>query len=455
MQSPGRSLGSPPGSLRGVTLVSQTTIESLASALGDGDGYRVVSVAVEFDPFDFARTGAAMVDRAVAYATPWGDRLVGLGTAWHATASGPGRFADLRSEISTLENPDAKVFVGYAFHDDIGNDRLWRDFATAEAFVPRIAIEQVRGDAKLTVTVPPGESPGPTLELLGQMRRPEPIPVVDAGDHSIESIPHVSDWAETVAAVVDDLRAGVLDKVVLARSVKVESTEPVAILRVFRELVRRYPQCYNFAWKSGESVFMGASPELLAQVEAGAFRSNPLAGSAPRGEGDLDDERIGEALLASDKDQEEHRLVVEELRRSLPSVVDDLTIPDRPVLKKMATVQHLSTEIEGHVAPGVGVLDVIDVIHPTPAVGGVPARDAVKRIAEVEAFARGWYAGGVGWVTPSGDGAVAIALRCGLVQDATTHLFAGAGIMAGSDPSSEVLETRLKLRPLLDLLAAT
>lgn len=438
-----------------MSIVPESTIESLASDLANSDGYRVASVPIDFDPFDFARTGAAMVDRAVAYSTPWGDRLVGLGTAWHAEATGPARFADLRSEISNLDNPAAKVFVGYAFHDDIGNDPLWKNFATAEAFVPRIGIERIGNGATLTITVPPGEQVGPTLELLGQMRRPEPIPVVEPGDHTIVSIPHVSEWAKSVDDVVADLRSGVLDKVVLARSVKVDSTEPVAILRVFRELVRRYPQSYNFAWKSGASVFMGASPELLVHVDGDRFRSNPLAGSAPRGEGEQDDHRIGQALLSSEKDQEEHRLVVDQLRDVLPGLVRDLRVPDRPALKKLATVQHLSTEIEGQVVAGVGVLDIVEAIHPTPAVGGVPTADAVKRIAEVEAFARGWYAGGIGWVTPGGEGAVAIALRCGLVHDATTHLFAGAGIVAGSDPAAEVLETRLKLRPLLDLLAAT
>jgi isochorismate synthase EntC len=159
--------------------------------------------------------------------------------------------------------------------------------------------------------------------------------------------------------------------------------------------------------------------------------------------------------MASAKDQEEHRLVVEDMRTRLSGLVDDLVIPSRPALKKMATVQHLSTEISGSVPDATSVLDVVGAVHPTPAVGGVPRQAAVDYITDREPIDRGWYTGGVGWMTPTGDGAVAIALRCGLIERDTTTLFAGAGIVADSDPAAELVETRLKLRPLLDLVAST
>jgi salicylate biosynthesis isochorismate synthase len=235
----------------------------------------------------------------------------------------------------------------------------------------------------------------------------------------------------------------------------VRSDGPPAILRMFRELVASYPQCYNFAWKSGDAVFMGASPELLASVDGSNLRSNPLAGSAPRGEGKSDDLAIGTRLLESPKDRREHTLVVQSMREQLSSLTSDLSISDVPSLKKMATVQHLSTEITGVLDPGIGVLDVIEAVHPTPAVGGVPAKAAVDLIAQLETIDRGWYTGGVGWVDGSGDGAVALGLRCGLVKGNTTHLFAGAGIVSGSEPEDELRETRLKLTPLLQLLTAT
>jgi isochorismate synthase len=437
-------------------LVEADAVSSIASQLEDGsDGLRAASIEVDFDPFDFARTGASLVDRAVAYSTPWGDRLVGLGTSWHAATSGPERFAEIQKEVSRLQPADLKVFLGYSFLDEIGEGGVWADFSAVDAFVPRIAIERIGGIGRLTVVVPPGESPDDTVDLLASIRRPEWRPVVDPGDHSIESHPHVDQWAQSVSDAVKAIRAGEVEKVVLARSVTVDSSEPVPILRVFRELVRSYPQCYNFAWKSFGSVFMGASPELMVRVDGDRFRSNPLAGSAGRGEGEIEDASIGEALLASNKNQEEHRLVVDDMRDRLIDLIEDIDAPVSPSLKKMATVQHLSTEITGSVRPGVGILDLVGSLHPTPAVGGVPRGDAVAYIDQAEQMERGWYTGGVGWVTPEGEGAIAIALRCGLINMATTRLFAGAGIVADSDPAAEVLETRLKLRPLLDLVAAT
>jgi isochorismate synthase len=316
-------------------------------------------------------------------------------------------------------------------------------------------IEGSGGGTRLTVVVPSGDRPKPTLELLASMRTPAWIAVDDTGDHSIESHPHVTDYASSVATAIDAINAGSFEKVVLARSVIVNSSEPVAILRVFRQLAQRYPQCYNFAWKSGDAVFMGASPELLAEVRGSTLRSNPLAGSIKRGEGKREDRLLGESLLRSSKDREEHRLVVDDLSDRLEPMTFDLTVPTEPVLKKMASVQHLSTEISGHLEVGFGIMDVVDAIHPTPAVGGVQRDAAVAFIERTEQIDRGWYTGGIGWMNSAGDGVIAIGLRCGLVREGRTQLFAGAGIVAGSRPDEELKETRLKLRPLLDVLATS
>jgi salicylate biosynthesis isochorismate synthase len=287
------------------------------------------------------------------------------------------------------------------------------------------------------------------------MRTPEWSAGVDLGDHATEAHPPTSVWKGQVDSALKEIDAGDMTKVVLARSVVVKSDEPPAILHVFRELVRGYPQCFNFAWKSGDAVFMGASPELLASVDSGHFHANPLAGSAPRGEGSRDDDTIGTMLLSSAKDRREHELVVTDMVGRLTPIMADLTASSEPELKRMASVQHLSSDIHGTVLPGVGLLDAIDAVHPTPAVGGVPTAAAIDLITRTEDIDRGWYTGGIGWIDSSGDGAVAIGLRCGLVRGTSTHLFAGAGIVEGSDPDLELEETRLKLVPLLRLLTAS
>ncbi|GMQ98288.1 MAG: isochorismate synthase [Acidimicrobiia bacterium] len=436
-------------------LVTTADVDDLKAQIEVQHGFRIATLDVSFDTFDFARTGANLVDRAVAYSTPSGDRIAGLGTAWRATAKGGDRFNTLRRALADLNHPDLTAFVGFSFLPDGPTSATWDGYEAAEVFIPRISLQKTDVGTRLTVVIPPGDAPDATLDLLGSMRRPKWVSVEDTGDHSIESHPHVSEWASAVATAIDAIRSGSLEKVVLARSVTVSSTEPVQILRVFRSLISRYPLCYNFAWKSGDAVFLGASPELLADVRGRRLLSNPLAGSAKRGIGDEDDRRIGDALLSSAKDREEHRLVVEDLRMRLGSLVSDLEVQDMPTLKKMATVQHLSTELSAKLLPGYGVLDAVSAAHPTPAVGGVSRDDAVAFISRAEQIDRGWYTGGVGWINGRGEGSICIGLRCGLVRGLTTHLFAGAGIVADSQPDAEVAETRLKLRPMLDLLATS
>ena len=435
-------------------LLAPNEISELNRQLDSQSGCRVASIDIDFDPFDFARTGAPLVDRAVAYSMPNGDQLVGLGTAWRASASGSNRFDDIREALASTGRPDLKAFVGFSFLSDGATSDIWDGYDPAEVFLPRVTIEQFDGNSKLTVIVPATDSADPTMALLGSLRHPEWRPVVDLGDHSIESHPSVTEWAECVSDAVEAIGRGDFEKVVLSRSVVVRSSEPVAILRVFRALATAYPQCYSFAWKSGDAVFMGASPELLADVRGQQLHSNPLAGSAPRGEGEDEDKLLGHQLMVSAKDREEHALVVDDLVQRLAPLTVGLDVPRTPTLKRMATVQHLSTAIEGELAPGIGVLDVIAASHPTPAVGGVERDTAVRYIKEHEVIDRGWYTGGVGWINGGGDGAICIGLRCGLIRGDTTHVFAGAGIVADSEPNAELVETRLKLRPLMDLLTA-
>ena len=368
---------------------------------------------------------------------------------------GDGRFKKLKALIDELNTPSVKGFVGFSFLPTMVPDSIWDGYEPAEMFIPRIGIEGAESGSLVRIAVPDGDPIEPTLDLLTSMRRPQWSSVVDVGDHSTESRPPVSDWADGVTRALGFIERGDIEKVVLARSVVVHSDAPPEILRMFRQLVVAYPQCYNFAWKSGDGVFMGASPELLASVSGRGFRSNPLAGTAPRGEGSVQDEAIGAALVASVKDRMEHAFVVDAMVEKLGPLAETLSASKTPMLKKIESVQHLSSVIEGTLAGDTGLLDLIDAVHPTPAVGGVPTSAAVDVIGRLESIDRGWYTGGVGWLDADGDGAIALGLRCGLVRGKTTNLFAGAGIVAGSRPDSELLETRLKLEPLLKLLTAT
>jgi isochorismate synthase EntC len=158
-------------------------------------------------------------------------------------------------------------------------------------------------------------------------------------------------------------------------------------------------------------------------------------------------------LLASDKDRAEHRWVVRDVARRLAPLADVIDVPPAPRLERLSTVQHLATPITG--SGDARLLELVGALHPTPAVGGTPTPEALSFIGKMESVPRGWYSGGIGWLDPGGDGEVALALRCALIRDDEAVVFAGNGIVGASLPEEEVAETRLKLRPMLDLLAAS
>lgn len=437
-----------------MSIVPQSVIDRL-QALPRGDGFRFLDTPADIDALSLVRSGAHLFGQAFFVSTPGGRAVGGLGTAWRATASGADRFHSIRDAVADLDLPDDQlVMLGYSFSDGGPLAEHWAGFGAADAVLPIVAAHTGPEGTTLRITVPPGSDAEGLANLLRSLREaPEPLPL-DLGDHVIESHPHVSDWRREVADAVAAIRAGVLEKVVLSRSVVVRSTVPASGFDVLHHLAHAYPGCYTFGWGVGDAVFIGASPELLLEMRGEHFVSNPLAGSAARGEGEAEDRALGESLLASDKDRVEHSLVVDDVVTRLRAHATTMDVPAAPTLRRVATVQHLSTEISGDFHPGTHLLDVLSDMHPTPAVGGTPRLEAAGIIDKAEDIDRGWYTGGIGWVGPRGDGLLTLALRCGLVRGATAYLYAGAGIVADSDPDQELLETRLKLRPLLELLAS-
>jgi salicylate biosynthesis isochorismate synthase len=437
-----------------VALISPQLVERLAAGFRRVGDLQIAESPTDLDPLSLVRSGGHLFGSAQYFATPAGDGIGGLGTARRWSRSGRARFQLLQSDLDHAGVAGPLLF-GFSFAPDGPVDPQWAGFGAADMVLPQVSVI-VRGGARaLRLAVPMGADPVALLNLVRSLRVPAEPDNADLGDHVIESHPHVSDWKDAVAEAVAVIHDGALRKVVLSRSVTVRSSTAPDGLDLVHQLSLAYPRCYPFAWIGSEGALVGASPELLLSVAGDRIVSNPLAGSAPRGEGENDDRAIGERLMASDKDRLEHAFVVDDISARLGPHVVELAVPPSPALRRMTTVQHLSTEIVGRLRAPLGVLDLVDAIHPTPAVGGTPTAGAEAFIAKVEAVDRGWYTGGVGWVDADGDGEVAIALRCGLIRGATAHLFAGAGIVADSEPDKELAETRLKFRPLLELLAAT
>ena len=262
-------------------------------------------------------------------------------------------------------------------------------------------------------------------------------------------------WQRAVATAVQRIRDGQLSKVVLARDLYATAARDLDIRVMLRRLTDRYPDCYTFACAN----LVGATPELLIRRQDDDVSSLVLGGTLPRGRDAAEDARLGDALLASAKEREEHEYAVVGVRAVLAARCDRLEVDPGPSLMRFANVQHLATWITGRLdgrqaASEHSVLALADALHYTPAVCGTPAEAAMELIRDLEAMDRGRYAGPVGWVDARGNGEWGIALRCAEVNGKHARLFAGCGIVAGSDPATELAEAQAKFAPMQFALEA-
>ena len=249
------------------------------------------------------------------------------------------------------------------------------------------------------------------------------------------------DWLEAVAASLRTIRAGTLDKVVMARDLLIWSKDAFDTSALTRRLAERFPGCFTFVCEN----LVGATPELLVRRFGDKVESMVLAGSAPRGKTAMEDSDLAARLLASQKDLREHGHAVESVRASLAPLCSELSVDRAPALFRLANVQHLATHVRGTLDEERTALELAGSLHPTAAVCGVPSGTALDFIRAHEGFNRGRYSGPVGWVDARGDGEWGVALRCAELDGNRGRLFAGAGIVEGSVPEEELAETRLKL----------
>ncbi len=331
--------------------------------------------------------------------------------------------------------------------------------------LPQVILGRRGGQAWLTtITGQPPAPPDPALladpglgesglaaaRLAGApVSRPPAPGLIRWHDGSLTAL----QWERAVAAAVDRIKAGRLQKVVLARDLYASAPGPIDERLLLGRLADRYPDCYTFACGG----LVGATPELLIRQQGTEISSLVLAGTAPRGDDPDRDAALGTALLASAKDTEEHGYAAAGVRESLAPLCDQLTVAPGPALLRLANVQHLATTISGRLAvradgTSPSVLALADALHPTAAVCGTPAETAMELIRELEGMDRGRYAGPVGWVDGAGNGEWGIALRCAELDGTRARLFAGGGIVADSDPAAELAETQAKFRPMQSAL---
>ncbi|WP_262177779.1 isochorismate synthase [Haloarcula laminariae] len=404
------------------------------------------------------------------WATPT-ESIAAAGAAATVTGGGPSRFDDVRAATEALfdscETPSGglpsvarpRLFGGFAFHhgDHDGEGSPWADFPGAAFFLPEVQVTERDGDRWLT-TAAAGEDAADRAEALlttwKERLADEPATEVGRGPGiaSRERTPSQAAWRDQVARAISSVEEGRLRKVVLAQALRVHLRSDLSVPDVFARLAETYPDCYRFLFSPADrATFYGATPERLVSLRGRTVRTEALAGSTGRGDTPAEDEWLAAELLDSTKDIHEHELVAEAIRDQLDPYAASVRIGDRTV-RRLATVQHLRTSITAELADDEHVLSLVDALHPTPAVGGLPPDEALRTIRETEAFDRGWYAAPIGWVDAAGNGTFAVGLRSAVATERTATLFAGAGIVADSDPDREWDEVQLKYRPMLDEL---
>ncbi|MBF2029138.1 MAG: isochorismate synthase [Oscillatoriales cyanobacterium C42_A2020_001] len=269
---------------------------------------------------------------------------------------------------------------------------------------------------------------------------------------SKQDVAPTNTFKQSVESALQSIQANVFNKIVLAHAVDVWSPLPFHSAYSLNNLRRLYPDCYVFSVNNGRGQsFVGASPERLVCVQNRQLVTDALAGSAPRGQTVREDAVQAQALLNSEKDNYEHQIVVDFITRQLTSL--GLTPELSPLrLLQLSNIQHLHTPIRAMVPASVHLLDILAELHPTPAVAGMPREVTCEEICRYESFERSLYAAPIGWINHRGDGEFAVGIRSALIDGCRARLFAGAGIVAGSDPERELLEVQLKLQALLAAL---
>jgi salicylate biosynthesis isochorismate synthase len=436
-----------------------------------------VTVPVEaVDPCAAAFASRLASDRWFCWEQPdRGFALAGVGVAHEAASRGESRFADVAEECmrtgadAILDGPPGlpagagPVWLGgFAFDPEGGASSTWSSFPPGSLFLPELSI--CRNDDRSFLTVnaiigPEDDADRVSASLgarLAGLQGDAALPMLDPHPTAVAEIRSARpprEFEEAVAAATARIGAGGVSKVVLAREVIVSAGAAHDPAPLFGAMRLQFPACFCFCCGTPEAAFIGASPELLVRRSGASVSTVALAGSTRRSSDPAVDDHLGEQLLRSDKDRREQRIVAKRIVRALrPHAVWVEAAPE-PEIVKVANIQHLATPVIAQLAESHSAIELAGMLHPTPAVGGEPWPAADEAIAELEGMDRGWYAAPVGWMDATEDGEFCVALRSALLRDREAHLFAGVGVVAGSDPASELAETEIKLSALLPLLA--
>lgn len=399
--------------------------------------------------------------------------LVGLGVAHVIQPQTEDRFTEVHNEWEDLlaqsitdPLPDIPaigpvLIGGFSFDPQKSKTDLWREFPESMMTLPKFMLTVARGEVWLTTNclLYPHDKADEMTDLKDEqeqlIKSSQNMPI-QKNESSLDSYTmtdmHAQEWMRSVELMAQEVRDGLLEKVVLARELRLQLSQPCVPAQVMLQLRQEQKDSYLFAVESGGLCFVGASPEQLVKQEGQNIYSTCMAGSIKRGKSIAEDVSLEKQLLADQKNLGEHEIVSQMIRRALVKYCQDVQAPEHPIVYKARDIQHLYTPIKGKANMHTSLLSLVEQLSPTPATGGYPREIALERIRDVELLDRGWYAGPIGWMDHNSNGEFAVAIRSGLLNGNQVSLFAGCGIVADSCADHEYEETRMKLKPMLSAL---
>jgi isochorismate synthase len=451
--------------------------QAVREARRHGDGIASVTwrLPEPIDPSAVVLASRRAGERWICFEQPERERsaVAALGEAVTFEDRGHGRFErtaarwrDLvgRAHADALDGPPGSGLVaagGFSFAADGGSAPHWASFAPASLSLGEVTL--ARWGEQTWCTVAAAARPDDLADelLAGVERRlaslaARPLPLLDphpTGRYQVAGPMAPEHYEAAVARAVEMIRAGRIEKIVLAREVDVHAPAPHDAAAVYGVLREAFTGCYVYAVGRGAATFLGATPELLLRRSGLRVTTVALAGSIGRSADPAVDDHLGERLLRSEKDREEHAIVARQIERTLRPHSVWVTMPDEPEIVRIANIQHLGTPVRAQLARPVSVVELAGLLHPTPAVGGEPEPVALPLIRALEGIDRGWYAGPVGWTDANEDGELCVALRCALLEGTLARCYAGVGVVADSEPTAELAETEVKLGALVPVLS--
>jgi len=458
-----------PPMVRALTLPDAEAKTSFAEHSA-GSGLAIISVCEEIewvpDALTFLGAASAELGDGIYWQQPEDGTFAGAGIAAEIVVHGPTRiaeanasFRELRERVVTLGAAVRfPILGGFAFGDEPATTESWRHFPGGRLIVPRVLlqIERKKTYLRINQSIPEGADEAQVQAESDHLRHRaqewlagtgQPVQVPAQVTH--QTIPDTEDWQASIRAALRVIDRHTIDKVVLAREERIATKETLSAIDTLRRAHARNANATLFAIQSGTSWFLGATPERLVRLNEERVDVTCLAGSIAIGNTPQEQEQFARELLASAKNREEHEIVVCAAYDALEPVCSDVRRePGSPRVVTARSVQHLETRVTATLPPPGNVLDLVERLHPTPAVGGYPQQPALDVMRGLEAIDRGWYAGPIGWVDLSGSGEFAVAIRSAVIDGASASLFAGCGIVAGSDPHEELAETEMKLQPM-------